>query len=500
MKKILSMLFAVALFCCAAIPAYAATITLSNPVDENLPYNAYKIFDAIKVEGEDDAYRYTINEDSEWFSVLANKAEDGTITSTVQGMTIHPASAEGSTVHVITFEGNAEAYALAMVEKINANVEGKTPDATLTKAEGSNVAAATVTEPGYYFVKTSSGTLCNLFTVADDVKILDKNEFKFDKYLNYSEADLHRDFAIGDEVLFRIDGLVPVTESYEHYTYIVTDTMPDELKLKTDSVKVLLNDTELTTNFTLNATEAGFTLDADMIGINALSKENATKTFSVTYTAVVKDNAKFGIYENDAKLVHGPYASDDSRLKEKHDKEKIFNHQVVISKLDGADHGKKLANAEFVLCKEDGGKVYFYKLTEGDTPKVDWVEGAGIANAQAAVDNDAVDALIAAGSITKVTTDANGAADFSGLRCGTYYLVETKAPSKYNPLLTPVKVTFAATGETTDVYQATSEIENIAGSILPSTGGMGTTLFYLCGGALVIGAITVIIAKRRVKD
>lgn len=100
---------------------------------------------------------------------------------------------------------------------------------------------------------------------------------------------------------------------------------------------------------------------------------------------------------------------------------------------------------------------------------------------------------------TVVTTDDNGAASFDGLANGTYYLVETKAPDGYNRLEKPFKV--EVTGGTAEVdLSVTAKVENQAGTLLPSTGGMGTTVFYVLGFVLVMGAVVLLVTKKRMSD
>ena len=98
-----------------------------------------------------------------------------------------------------------------------------------------------------------------------------------------------------------------------------------------------------------------------------------------------------------------------------------------------------------------------------------------------------------------MTTDKTGAATFGGLANGTYYLVETKAPAGYNQLTAPVVVKVEG-GNTEDKLSVTAKVENSAGALLPSTGGMGTTIFYVLGSILVIGAVVLLVTKKRMGD
>ena len=101
----------------------------------------------------------------------------------------------------------------------------------------------------------------------------------------------------------------------------------------------------------------------------------------------------------------------------------------------------------------------------------------------------------------KVTTSSTGKFTIKGLDAGTYNLTETKQPDGYNKLTTPVTIIISDTGTIT--VNGTNvnpvEVENKSGSLLPSTGGMGTTLFYIFGAILVIGSGVVLITKKRMK-
>ena len=203
-KSILGLTLALAVAAMSIVTAFAATITVTNPV-EGATYAVYKILNASPIPGSDGKYQYTIEESSPWFS---------TVSGAGNGITVHPA--EGSSkVHTVTFDGNQEAAVTALIPALKAIAKDQTPETTLTVADGASVATGTVSDPGYYFVTTGIGALTNLLTVNDSVSIFDKNEWKFDKSLNYSDTDLHRDFAIGETVKFKVESLVPVSTGYD---------------------------------------------------------------------------------------------------------------------------------------------------------------------------------------------------------------------------------------------------------------------------------------------
>ena len=190
--------------------------------------------------------------------------------------------------------------------------------------------------------------------------------------------------------------------------------------------------------------------------------------------------------------------------------EKLFtklgaNVHVINDKFDGTnqtgenpDTSKKLKDAKFVLYRKvttDGKeKVEYYYWNETDK-KVDWVDNVNKASV--------------------VTTNDKGAATFNGLAAGTYYLKETKAPDGYNTQKEDAKVEIKAVYNTDGTLKADADgcklkqdaegkhyyqvesIANKAGAVLPSTGGIGTTIFYVLGSILVLGAAVLLIAKKR---
>ena len=170
-----------------------------------------------------------------------------------------------------------------------------------------------------------------------------------------------------------------------------------------------------------------------------------------------------------------------------------------VDKHDGTDINKKLEKAVFVLYKDNGTDKEYYK--QDASKNVTWVAEAEKETAA-----------------TQKTTDATGKATFEGLKAGTYYLEEITAPRGYNKLKAPEKVEIIASYDAdgtlnTNVagckltqaavgshYYQVQSIANKAGAVLPSTGGIGTTIFYVLGSVLVLGAAVLLIVKKRMKD
>ena len=205
----------------------------------------------------------------------------------------------------------------------------------------------------------------------------------------------------------------------------------------------------------------------------------------VTYTATVNEDAIAVVSENEAKLIYSNDPTTDETKTITPPAVKVYSAKIVIDKHETDKEKVKLPNAKFVLYKEvttlEGGTAtkQYYKWNAAEK-KVEWV-----------TDMTAADV---------VKTDNNGAATFGGLKNGDYYLVETKAPDGYNQLTEPHKVTVAGSSTDTATLTATAKVANSTGTLLPSTGGVGTTIFYVLGAVLVLGAVVLLVTKKRMSD
>lgn len=476
-RKLASLLLALVMAFALATTAFATepegttttpttgSITVDNPVADRT-YTAYKIFDVVyDTNGANGHYSYTIKGTSEWFETVKAYADGAN-----SGLTL--TEVLGTTTYVVTTTSDFSAPPFA--EALKAAVNGKTGGITLTEDNGK--ATATDLDLGYYFVSSNTGALCNLTTTNPTVIIHDKNDMPFEKEVDKTNVD------VGQIVTFTITGKVPDYTGFTKYTYKITDKMTDGLTFNND-VKVMVGSEDKTNDCTIayDATNAPQTFT---VSIPVLTKEYTFGAkIEVTYTATVNENAIAVISTNQAKLTYSndptTGATKDSQIEE----QKVYTSKIVIDKYETGKPGTKLPGAEFVLCRNDDvqyaavqNDIQYYRWDEA-TKTVSWVD-------------DIADA-------TKVTTDAHGAASFDGLADGTYYLVETKAPAGYNPLTAPVPVTVA--GSSTDITKlsVTAKVENQAGTLLPSTGGVGTTVFYVLGAVLVLGAVVLLVTKKR---
>lgn len=474
-KKLVSALLALVMILALAVPAMAegetGSITIDNPITGQT-YTAYKIFDVVyDTDASGNAgthYSYTIDSTSEWFdTVQTYAAKEGS------GLTL--TQVNGSTTYVVTTTSSFSAPAFALALK--AAVSDKT-GTTLTAQDDGTVSVSNL-PLGYYFVTSTNGALCNLTTTNPSVTIHDKNDIPFDKVDDQESVD------VGQIVNYTITGKVPDYTGFTTYTYLITDTMSEGLTFKKD-VKVTVSGTDVTTACTITYDIDGnankFTVSVPVLN----NHYEIGAKIKVTYSAVVNEKAVAKIENNKANLTYSNDPTDSSKTTTTPDDiETVYSAKIIVNKYDAADDTKKLEGAEFILYKEvtaegatEATKTY-YKWNDTDK-KVEWVTDKGQA--------------------TVKVTDANGATSFDGLADGTYYLEEIKAPAGYNLLEAPVSVTVNGANATTADLRSltvTEDIANNAGTLLPSTGGVGTTLFYVLGSILVVGAGVLLVTKKR---
>ena len=446
-------------------------ITVVNPKRETT-YTAYKIFDVVYDNATPTKhYSYTIDsaKNSDWFTTVNEYAK-----TTGSGLTL--TQVEGTNTYVVTFNKD-EFSAPKFAETLNGAVTGKTGK-PLAVADGK--ATVTDLDLGYYFVTSASGALCNLTTTDPDAEIHDKTDVPFEKKDDKDSAE------VGETVNYTIKGKVPDTTGFKTYTYKITDTMSDGLTFQKD-VKVSIGGTEIPAEtvetwieYTPDAESAtGFKLTIPVKGY----QNQVGAGILVTYSALVNEKAVAQISKNSATLTYSNNPSTGTETSTNPVEETVYSSKIAIVKVETGNENKKLEGAEFVLYKKattdaDPDAILYYKKWDvTDTTKaVSWVDTIEKA--------------------TTVKTNENGEASFEGLADGTYYLVETKAPAGYNQLTGPVEV--PVNGETQ--LTATATVKNQAGTLLPSTGGMGTTIFYVLGFVLVVGAGVLLVTKKRMSQ
>ena len=349
---------------------------------------------------------------------------------------------------------------------------------------------------GYYLVDSSTGALCSLNTTDTDVIIEEKNaaptvEKKVQEDSKIKTADEYGESNtadIGQIVNFK----TTITARAGAQNYVLHDKMHAGLTFDKNSVKVQKNGEEVEpSSYTLNVKDTPSSITDDCTFEIVFTQEfcdklNANDTIIVTYSATLNENAEIGETgnTNEAKLEYGDKNTISSNTITKTYKIPVFKYTEKNGKNEG------LAGAIFTLSKNSNGEnpIELVKITETeDTYRVaKETEAEGITK------------------ITKVTTPDDGRFTIIGLDADTYYLTETQQPAGYNKLKDPITIKIDDEGKiyvngAIEANEGDVKVENNTGSILPSTGGMGTTLFYIFGAILVIGSGVVLITKKRMK-
>ena len=473
-RKLASLLLALVMVFALATTAFATdpgtttttgTITVDNPV-AGRTYTAYKIFDVV-YDAAKEHYSYTIDRSSAWFNTVQNYTNGLTLTQVGD-----------TTAYVVTTTGafSAPAFAEALKTALDADATTFTGK-ELTKSGTPEKASATVNELGYYFVSSNTGALCNLTTTNPDVTIHDKNDMPFEKTADQTDVE------VGQTVNYTVTGKVPDYTGFTSYTYKVADTMSDGLTFNQNSIKVMVGGEEKTTDCTIEK-NVGDNANSFTVTIPVLDKQYTIGAeIKVTYSAVVNKNAIAVVSKNEAKLIYSNDPTTGTTDESEPVIVNVYSSKIVIDKFESGSKTTKLPNAKFVLYREE---------TSGDTISTKYYKWDDTANK--------VEWVTDMTAATVMTTNDQGEATFGGLADGIYHLVETEAPAGYNPLTEPVPVTVEGSSTNTTKLSVTAEVENKTGTTLPSTGGMGTTVFYVLGAVLVLGAVVLLVTKKRMSD
>ena len=476
-RTLFSALLALMLAVCMIVPAVAAqegTLTGGSiTINDAVPEQNYKVYQILYLESYNkDAGAYAYKANSAWETWL--RTQTTYVSFDDQGY--------------VTWVENADAAAFAKLAQ--AQAANMTADATATApaaAEGKTYSTVSLTglKLGYYLVDTTLGTLCSLDTTNPSVVMEEKNQapsnvktVQEDSTGNYGEKN---DADIGQTVNFKST----ITAQAGAENYVFHDTMSEGLTFN-GTVTITLGETTVdASNYTLVTT--GLT---DGCTFEVRFKQTFCDTLQakdqivISYTATLNENAVIAGNgnPNTSKVSYG----DSSNTKVTPDSQtKTYTWKVdVLKYTKNGEAETVLAGATFKLSKNAEGSNPIALVSEGN-------------NVYRVAKTDET------GTVTEITTDATGKFTIKGLDADTYYLTETAAPAGYNKLAGPVTIVIGENG----VVNATSEnsngvevvkVLNQTGALLPSTGGIGTTVFYVVGGLLVVGAFILLVSKRRV--
>ena len=502
MKKLMALLAALTLALAMAVPAFAEaatttyTITINNGTGT---YAAYQIFKGDLHEGTLSNIQWGDNVTD------AGKTEFG------------DAAVKAKT---LTVETEAKAFAVAVAPYLGGTASTVTVDSNGT-------GTITGLAAGYYLIKNTTVGKDEVYTdyilrVVENVSVTPKSDKPtLDKQIKHNDDGtwgVVGDNQIGDTVEFRTITTVPNVSGYSQYKYVIHDEMSAGLTSKVndnDDVTIKVNDATYLDKKYYTVTVVGtnkFTVTIDVLQAIQDGEMAAGNKLYTYYTGILNENA--AVYDV-GKQNNKAYLEYSNNPHDKNSKtvtpEKVvydWTFKMEVNKVDGADN-QDLLGAKFVLSKTKG--LDLGTIDDDGKP-------ANTENLINLIDNGGGFYTVApagyTGNVVNVMTA--GKITIKGLDDATeYYLYETKAPAGYNRLTDAVKFKITAgydeTGEnwtsvTTTVNEDNPQaglsikVENNKGTSLPSTGGIGTTLFYVIGGGLMAVAAVLLVAKKRMNN
>lgn len=466
------------------------SITISNPA-QGKTYEVFKLLDVAVDESDlaNNGFIYKLTADA-WANFITN-VQDGS------GKNYFNLYENNGVTYVLANE-NLEGGIADFAAKAKTYAEEKKlqPVQRATASDGNELTISGL-NLGYYLVRSDLGILCSLDTTAPNAQVREKNEATV-IVKNVEDTKKQNVAEIGTYVKFTIQITVKdkapvnyklVDEMTEGLTFVKNETYP---------LTVTVNENTLdAANYKVTETTEprGFTLTFNN---NAEGNASILKTgdvVTVTYYAQINEKAVVAdeANVNKAKVEYGTNSHTEYDTTETY----VWKMNIVkytMEQTTGSDQAKekKLAGATFQLSRDEAGTEVIKLIKVNDTT----YRLALPTETDTAVDT--------------ITTGNSGALVINGLADGTYYLTETKAPRGYNLLREPVNVTIGhkdANGKLTETSFVADQtetdtsgvvkVENNAGAELPSTGGIGTTAFYVLGSAMALGAVILLVTKKR---
>lgn len=483
----------------AASPSCSLTVNVKDGQDlKGQTISLYKLFDVTESgKAPNKNYAYTVN--TQYKATLASVLN---IAETSKDEEFAAAVTKIGTDNSTEVQNFANDFtATALKNNLSATKTSKKFTDSATFYEFTNLTS------GYYLVYVTGGKQIqsSLVTVDESTKTVN---LKTEAPSITKKADSDT-VSIGQVVKYTVIGSVPDTTGYAEYVYKIHDTLSNGLDFVNDAkgTAVTGNTVNVSVAFK-NATDASTapttaTLDTTKktmaLDLSAWVRANQTnkgKEFTVTYYAKVNKDAVVK-EKNKATLEYGNKPGDTTTTKPSEAQTPTYPLDINKTK-KGSD--EKLAGAKFRLY-----------LSEADAKANDESKAIKVSPVVAGADgNYVVDSTSSTTEFVSVKSIEGKGYNLhvNGLAEGTYYLVETKAPDGFNKLTAPIEVKITKSTDT-DVNNWTIskdgtpetdkiiDVENSTGSLLPSTGGMGTIAFTVVAALLVLGVAVSFIRDRK---
>ena len=532
-KKLLAALLAVAMVCAMAIPAFAENS--EGDVDSHHTYSAFQIFKG-DVEGNNIKDFKISNVD--WGSNIINNSDDF-LNKLREADPIGPlftnAKSAQEVLAVISQWHDSDDYSIAFARFVCHYLYSNDANPTYVVRAGSNALTIPEAKAGYYlfvdttdFSKDDSYHSYNSFLLMVtkgnwNVPITPKAEKPTVEKKVYDNPDgtstggfgSSADHAINEKFQFQLTATLPDSTNraydyYDKYSVIFHDTLSEGITYDKDDEldSVVIKSNGNTYNITDSSKYTIDTTDLESqnsfvvnIDVKACAKDagfdlNNGATITVTYTAHLNDKAYVNTAGGSTSNINKVYLTYSNNPKDESSIGKtpestpvyVYTYQLNNTKHQDTEKGPALEGACFRLYSDeactDQSEVQLYQKDGFYYPIKD------------VLGKEAVE----------MKSAANGTFNVKGLDAGTYYLKEITPPDGYSACKV-IPVTIKADHSRNDQVNLegsnlTNDIVNIkAGGItLPSTGGIGTTIFYVVGGGLMVGALVLLVTKKRMEN